>query len=145
MNKKIEIDAIDQRLIDALTLDARASVTTLAGQLKLARGTVQTRLARLLETRAIKRFTLELGELEIRERVQAIMMIEVRGNAAASIEKALKRLPEVVRLRRTCGVWDMVIQLETATLSDFDGVLNRIREIPGVANSATCPLLREVM
>ena len=141
----IELDEIDRKLIDALTLDARASVTTLAGQLKLARGTVQTRLARLIESRAVKRFTVELGEIEARERVNAIMMIEVRGNAAASIEKALKRLPEVVRLHRTCGVWDMVIQLETATLSDFDSVLNRIREIPGVANSATCPLLREVV
>ena len=74
-----------------------------------------------------------------------MMMIEVRGNAAASVEKALKRMSEVVRLHRTCGVWDMVIQLETSTLSDFDAVLNRIREIPGVSNSATCPLLREVI
>ena len=136
----IELDDIDRKLIDALTLDARASVTTLAGQLKLARGTVQNRLSRLTETRAIKRFT-----VETRERVHAMMMIEVRGNAAASVEKALKRMSEVVRLHRTCGVWDMVIQLETSTLSDFDAVLNRIREIPGVSNSATCPLLREVI
>jgi DNA-binding Lrp family transcriptional regulator len=141
----IDLDEIDRKLIDALTLDARASVTTLSGQLRLARGTIQTRLARLIESRAIKRFTVELGDVEQRERVQAIMMIEVRGNAAASIEKTLKRFPEVVRLHRTCGVWDMVIKLETGNLSEFDGILNRIREIPGVANSATRPLLREVV
>lgn len=141
----IEIDELDRRLIDALTLDARASVTTLAGQLGLARGTVQNRLNRLIQTRAIRRFTVELGEIDAQERVQAIMMIEVRGNAAASIEKTLRRMPEVVGLHRTCGVWDMVLQLETASLAEFDGILNRVREIPGVANSATCPLLRQVI
>lgn len=140
-----ELDDIDRRLIDALTLDARASVTTLAGRLNLARGTVQNRLNRLIETRVIKRFTVELASHQSRERVEAIMMIEVRGNAAASIEKALKRMPEVMQLHRTCGVWDMVIRLETASLADFDTVLGRIRDIPGVANSATCPLLREVV
>lgn len=145
MSKMIELDEIDRKLIDALILNARASVTTLSGQLKLARGTIQNRLTRLTESGAIKRFTVELGEVERRERVQAIVMIEVRGNTAASIRKALKRMPEVIRLHSTCGVWDFVIHLETANLSEFDSALNRIREVPGVTNSATCPLLREAL
>lgn len=141
----IDLDDIDRKLIGALKLDARSSVTTLAGRLKLARGTVQNRLNRLIETRTIKRFTIELGEVDVGDRVHAVMMIEVRGNVAVSIEKALKRMPEVTGLHRTCGVWDMVIRLETSSLVEFDAVLNRIRELSGVANSATCPLLRQVI
>ena len=141
----LDMDDIDRRLISRLKLDGRASVTTLANVLELARGTVQARLNKLISTRKIKRFTVEMNTADAQDMVQAVMMIEVRGNTAASVQKALQRMPEVTSLHRTCGVWDLVIQLETVSLLEFDGVLNRIRELPGVSNSETCPLLRRVM
>ena len=140
----INIDDIDRKIIARLQIDGRASVTTLAGVLGLARGTVQARLARLIDSRIIKRFPIDLGGLETHELVRAVMMIEVRGNTANSVQKALQRLPEVTSLHRTCGVWDLVIELETTSLYEFDGILSRIRELPGVSNSETCPLLRRI-
>jgi DNA-binding Lrp family transcriptional regulator len=116
----------------------------LAGILGLARGTVQSHLTRLIDSRTIKRFTIELNEIDVEEMVRAVMMIEVRGNTANSVQKALQRMPEVTSLHRTCGVWDLVIELETTSLYNFDGVLARIRELPGVSNSETCPLLRRI-
>lgn len=140
-----DLDEIDRRLIARLKLDGRASVTTLSNILGLARGTVQNRLNRLIETKRIKRFTIELNRPETEDMVHAVMMIEVRGNATTSIQNALQRMPEVTGLHRTCGVWDLVIGLEATSLPDFDTVLHRIRELPGVSNSATCPLLRKVL
>ena len=140
----INIDDIDRKIIARLQIDGRASVTTLAGVLGLARGTAQARLARLIDSRIIKRFPIDLGGLETHELVRAVMMIEVRGNTANSVQKALQRLPEVTSLHRTCGVWDLVIELETTSLYEFDGILSRIRELPGVSNSETCPLLRRI-
>lgn len=139
-----DVDETDRKILAHLRIDGRASVTTLAGALGLARGTVQTRLAALVANRTIKRFTIDLGSLENTDMVYAIMMIEVRGNTAASVQKALLRMPEVSSLHRTCGVWDLVVNLETTSLLEFDTVLNRIRELPGVSNSETCPLLRRV-
>ena len=118
----INIDDIDRKIIARLQIDGRASVTTLAAVLGLARGTVQARLTRLIDSRVIKRFTIDLGGLETHELVRAVMMIEVRG----------------------CGVWDLVIELETTSLYEFDSILSRIRELPGVSNSETCPLLRRI-
>jgi DNA-binding Lrp family transcriptional regulator len=138
------LDDIDRKIIARLQIDGRATVTTLAGVLELARGTVQTRLARLIDSRTIKRFTIDLNTLEANELVRAVMMIEVRGNTANAVQKALKRMPEVSALHRTCGVWDLVVELETTSLYEFDSVLSRIRELPGVSNSETCPLLRRV-
>ena len=140
-----DLDDVNRKLISRLKLDGRASVTTLAGMLGIARGTVQSRLARLIETKTIKRFTVELGEADTDEMVHAVMMIEVRGNTASTVQTALKRMPEVTSMHRTCGVWDVVIRLETTSLLEFDSVLNRIRELPGVSNSETCPLLRKVI
>ena len=138
------LDDIDRKIIARLQIDGRATVTTLAGVLELARGTVQTRLTRLIDSRTIKRFTIDLNTLEANELVRAVMMIEVRGNTANAVQKALKRMPEVSALHRTCGVWDLVVELETTSLYEFDSVVSRIRELPGVSNSETCPLLRRV-
>jgi DNA-binding Lrp family transcriptional regulator len=112
--------------------------------LGLARGTVQSRLTRLIEARVIKRFTVELNAPEAHDLVCAVMMIEVRGNTANSVQKALQRMPEITSLHRTCGVWDLVVEIETTNLVEFDGILARIRELPGVSNSETCPLLRQI-
>ena len=139
-----KIDEIDRKILARLKIDGRSSVTTLASILGLARGTVQSHLTRLIDSRTIKRFTIEMNEVDIDEMVRAVMMIEVRGNTANSVQKALKRMPEVTSLHRTCGVWDLVIELETTSLYDFDGVLARIRELTGVSNSETCPLLRRI-
>jgi|TARA_B110000444_G_scaffold216363_1_gene214785 DNA-binding Lrp family transcriptional regulator len=139
-----KIDEIDRKILTRLKIDGRSSVTTLAGVLGLARGTVQSHLTRLIDSRTIKRFTIELNEVDADEMVRAVMMIEVRGNTANSVQKALQRMPEVTSLHRTCGVWDLVIELETTSLYTFDGVLARIRELPGVSNSETCPLLRRI-
>ena len=139
-----KLDDIDRKIIARLQIDGRATVTTLAGVLELARGTVQTRLTRLIDSRTIKRFTIDLNTLEANELVRSVMMIEVRGNTANAVQKALKRMPEVSALHRTCGVWDLVVELETTSLYEFDSVLSRIRELPGVSNSETCPFLRRV-
>ena len=139
-----KIEENDRKILTRLKIDGRSSVTTLAGVLGLARGTVQSHLTRLIDSRIIKRFTIELNEVDVDEMVRAIMMIEVRGNTANSVQKALQRMPEVTSLHRTCGVWDLVIELETTSLYNFDGVLARIRQLPGVSNSETCPLLRRI-
>ncbi len=135
------LDKTDRALIDALTNDGRASVTTLAGQLNLARATVQTRLSRLLENGVIRRFTVELAEEARTDRVRAVMLIELQGRLARRISTALRRKPEITDLHSTNGAWDLVAQIETATLHDFDRVLREVREIDGVLNSETCLLL----
>ena len=140
----ISIDEVDRKLLARLKIDGRASVTTLSGVLGLARGTVQSCLTRLIQTRVIKRFTVELNAPETHDLVRAMMMIEVRGNTANSVQKALQRMPEITSLHRTCGVWDLVVGIETINLVEFDGILARIRELPGVSNSETCPLLRQI-
>ena len=86
----------------------------------------------------------ELNAPETHDLVRAMMMIEVRGNTANSVQKALQRMPEINSMDRTCGVWDLVVGIETTNLVDFDGILARIRELPGVSNSKTCPLLRQI-
>ena len=138
------LDTIDRRIIAALRRDARVSVTTLAAELKLARATVKSRLDRLVETRVIERFTIDLGADVALDAVRAIVLIRLEGSMSGAVIRALSRLPECMRLSSTNGVWDLVAELECTSLQNFDGVLRRIREVRGVTSSESCLLLDTV-
>jgi DNA-binding Lrp family transcriptional regulator len=73
--------------------------------------------------------------------VRGIMMIEVGGRSADSVIGALNGFSEVSSIHTTNGKWDLVVELGTSDLIEFDQVLRRIRLIPGITNSETSLLL----
>ncbi|WP_299300589.1 Lrp/AsnC family transcriptional regulator [uncultured Litoreibacter sp.] len=133
----------DGALLSLLKQDSRASVTTLAAKLGVARATVQSRLERLQRNGTIRRFTIELSREAEVDVVKAVMLIELQGSMARSIISALGRIPDIVDLHSTNGAWDLVAQIETTSLPKFDRVLRDVREIKGVLNSETCLLLNQ--
>lgn len=138
------IDDTDRRLIAALKADGRASVSALADDLGLARGTVRTRIDRLVETGVIRRFTIDIAAAETPEVVRAVMTIELKGALSRSVISALSKMPEVAAIHSTNGAWDLVAEITVDDLQGIDRILGRIREIPGVLKSETSLLLRPV-
>jgi DNA-binding Lrp family transcriptional regulator len=57
------------------------------------------------------------------------------------VTKRLRGFPEIVALHTTNGGWDLVAEILTTTIADFDRVLREIRQIEGVLNSETSLLL----
>lgn len=131
----------DRKLLAALKRDARASVTTLAHQLKVSRATIQTSMERLVRSRTIRRFTIDVDSGADGDLIRAVMSIEVQGNMTSTVVRALRLMPEIVSLHSTNGAWDLVAQIETSSLPEFDVLLRRTREIPGILNSETSLLL----
>lgn len=138
------IDGTDRTLIAELRRDARQPVSSLAARLGLSRATVKARLDRLVETGAIRRFTVELDEGQEDDRVRAIVLIELEGSLSRTVIRSLSALPQTARLHSTNGNWDLVAELECADLRDFDQALRRVREVPGVVSSQSCLLLDTV-
>jgi DNA-binding Lrp family transcriptional regulator len=137
-------DETDRRLIAELRRDGRAALTTLAGRLGVSRGTVQSRLERLLTEGVIRGFTVRLNEAYAPETIRAIMMIEVEGSSTRSVISALRRMPEITELHTTNGAWDLVAEIRTSNLPEFDRLLREVRTVRGVLNSETSLLLDTV-
>ncbi|MEM9780261.1 MAG: Lrp/AsnC family transcriptional regulator, partial [Pseudomonadota bacterium] len=97
------LDETDRRLITALTRDGRASVTQLAGDLGLARATVQNRLTRLTQTGVIRRFTVEVDPAAVQDAVRAVMLIQLQGTMSRAVTRALHTLPAITALHSTNG------------------------------------------
>jgi DNA-binding Lrp family transcriptional regulator len=135
------MDDTDLQLLSLLRADARASVASLAKSLRVARGTVQNRLAKLEASGTIVGYTVRLKPQTDTHRIAALMTIAVEGNRAEAVLRALRGDPAVQTLHTTNGRWDMVAELRADSLEAFDRVLSRIRLIEGIASTETSLLL----
>src|SRR6201992_2721127 len=131
------MDELDRQLIGLLRDDARTSVATRARKLRVARGTVQNRLARLESDGTIVGYTVRLRPQEVAPRIRALPLIAVEGNRTDEVIRALRGDPAVSSLHTTNGRWDIVAELRADSLEAFDRVLGRIRLIEGVSNTET--------
>jgi DNA-binding Lrp family transcriptional regulator len=137
----MDLDAIDRALIARLRADARTPVSTLAKDLRVSRGTVQNRIDRLVARGAIQGFTIRTLPEADEERVRAVMTIAVEGERSASVIRALRGLPQVATIHTTNGRWDLVAELDTASLAEFSRTLDDVRTIDGIASTETSLLL----
>jgi DNA-binding Lrp family transcriptional regulator len=135
------MDDTDRQLLSLLRDDARASVASLAKVLRVSRGTVQNRLAKLEADGTITGYTVRLKPQAEGHRIRAFMTVAVEGNRTDAVLAALRGDPAVSALHTTNGRWDMVAELQADSLEAFDRVLGRIRLLEGIANTETSLLL----
>jgi DNA-binding Lrp family transcriptional regulator len=135
------MDDLDRQLISLLRANARTPVATLAKKLRVARGTVQNRIARLERDGTIAGYTLKLKPAADERRIEAIMTISVSGNSADDVLRTLRGDPAVQTLHTTNGRWDIIAEITADTLEEFDQVIRRIRLVPEITHSETNLLL----
>jgi DNA-binding Lrp family transcriptional regulator len=135
------LDDTDRELISLLRDDGRANVAAMAAKLKVARGTVQNRMARLQRDGVIVGYTVRLKPQVEAHRIRALMTIAVDGNRGKEVLRSLRGHPNVTAIYTTNGRWDIVAELQAETLEAFDRVLSTIRLFSGIANTETSILL----
>jgi DNA-binding Lrp family transcriptional regulator len=135
------MDSTDRELLSVLREDARVSIATLAKTLKVARGTVQNRLAKLEADGTIVGYTVKLKPQMEEQTIRALMTVAVEGNRTDEVLRALRGDPAVCALHTTNGRWDIVAELRADSLAAVDRVLGRIRLIDGISNTETSLLL----
>lgn len=136
-----DLDDIDNRLIAELRRDGRAALSDLADRLGIARATVRARMERLQARGEIAGFTVVTRGDATASPVRGLMMVAIEGRGAERITARLQGMPEVQAVHSTNGRWDLIAEIGTRTLEEFDGVLFRIRGLDGVTASETSLLL----
>ena len=131
------MDDTDQKLIALLRQNARESVATLAARLKVSRGTVTNRIAKLEDQGLIVGYTVRLRPDVQTNDIRAWMSIAVEGNTTRAVIATLLGEPGVATLHDTNGRWDLLAELRAANLADLSSVLERIRLVKGIRNTET--------
>jgi len=131
------LDDIDVRLIAALRRDGRATISDLAGKLKLARATVRSRIERLVASGEIAGFSVLTRADVTAAPVRGLTLICIEGRGTERIMAQLQGFPAVQAVHSTNGRWDLIIELATDTLQQLDDTLVRIRNLDGITSSET--------
>ncbi|MGB3176243.1 MAG: Lrp/AsnC family transcriptional regulator [Albidovulum sp.] len=135
------MDDTDMTLIAALRRDGRATLSELAATLGVARATVRLRMERLQARGEIQGFTVVTRSDVTAMPVRGLMMIAIEGSGAARVTARLSGWTDVQAVHSTNGRWDLIAEIGTQTLEEFDAVLVRIRNVEGVTSSETSLML----
>ncbi|CDN51545.1 Lrp/AsnC family transcriptional regulator [Neorhizobium galegae] len=135
------MDDFDSKLVTLLRHNARRSISDLATDLGASRATVRTRMEKLEKAGGILGYTVILRADAVELPVRGIMMVEIEGRAADQVIKALGGFPEISEIHTTNGRWDLIVELGTTTLAEFDTVLRRVRLVPGITATETSLVL----
>lgn len=135
------MDNLDQKLVAALRRDARMPLSDLAGLLGVARATARSRIERLLARGDILGFTILTREDVAQSPVRGMMMLRIEGAGTERLLHRLTGFAEVQAVHSTNGSWDLIAEIGTETLEDFDRVLFDIRRLDGIKASETNLLL----
>lgn len=131
------MDETDRNLIALLRQNARMNVADLAYKLKVSRGTVTNRIRKLEDTGVIQGFTVKLRPDTQPDRIRAWMGVLVEGNQTRMVIASLMGEPGVVALHDTNGRWDLLAELEAASMTDLSQTLERVRLIKGISSTET--------
>ncbi|WPO66555.1 Lrp/AsnC family transcriptional regulator [Acinetobacter haemolyticus] len=132
---------IDHIILGLLKDNARMSITDLAAKARVSRATVQKRIEYMESTGVITGYTFRFRPNAERNVIRAWMSIMVEGTKAQAVIRELRLESAVERLHTTNGKWDILVELESDSLINFDKALERIRNISGIYNSETSILL----
>ena len=131
----------DQALISLLRENARASTAELARRLGVSRTTVQSRIDRLEERGVITGYGVRLSSEYEKGLVRAHVLLTVTPKLADKVVRSLKALSPVRALHSVSGSFDMIVIVESPSISDLDGLLDQIGAMEGVERTLSSIVL----
>jgi DNA-binding Lrp family transcriptional regulator len=132
------IDDLDARLIELLTAEPRVGILEASRRLRVARGTVQTRLDRLQERGVITGYGPDIDPAAIGHSVTAFVTLEIRqAGGHDQVAERLALIPEVLEVHTITGAGDMLCRVVAATNADLQRVVDVIVDVPGVLRTST--------
>lgn len=139
----MSIDQLDVRLISELRSSPRVGVVELSRRLGVARGTVQSRLERLLESGVITGFGPDVDLEKVGFGVKAFVTIEVKqGVVDAEMVQALSAIAEVLEVYSVAAQGDLLCQVVARSNEHLMRILERVLAIPGTARTNTAIVLK---
>ncbi|MBI2643593.1 MAG: Lrp/AsnC family transcriptional regulator [Nitrosarchaeum sp.] len=136
-------DKVDEKIINFLKEDSRESFVDIGKKLKLSESAVRRRVKNLVDSKTIKRFTVEIGE---ENATSAIVLISVDSATDTSkVSEKLAKLEGVKTVYEITGQYDITTIISATNISEINSSIDALRKIPGVIDTNTVIILRKVV
>jgi DNA-binding Lrp family transcriptional regulator len=132
------LDELDATLIAVLTAEPRLGVLELSRRLRVARGTVQARLDKLVARGVITGFGPEIDPSALGFGVTAFMTLEIRQSLGHDpVAGHLTTIPEVLEAYTITGTGDLLCRIVARSNADLQRVIDEIMSYDGIVRAST--------
>jgi Lrp/AsnC family leucine-responsive transcriptional regulator len=122
------LDEVDQRLVAALSGDARMPLKKLAEIAGLSSPSAAERIRRLEERGVIRAYTIEPDLPALGYSLQAIVRIRPLPGQLHLVERLIQETPEFIECDKVTGEDCFIGRLVVRSMNELDGLLDRISE-----------------
>jgi DNA-binding Lrp family transcriptional regulator len=140
-----ELDALDIDLLKALAEHTRISVLELSRTLKVARGTVQSRLDRLEEAGVIRGYQPDIDVVQAGYGVHAFVTLQITQGALHEIAEELAEQPAVLEAYATTGSSDVICRLAASSHEELQQILLALNRSPSIGRTTSVIVLSDVV
>ncbi|MDH2428793.1 Lrp/AsnC family transcriptional regulator [Sphaerisporangium sp. TRM90804] len=132
------IDELDIRLISLLAAEPRVGILEASRRLGVARGTVQARLDRLVQTGIVTGFGPDVDPAALGYAVTAFVTLQIRQVSGHDpVAGLLAAIPEVLEVHTITGGGDMLCRVVARSNADLQRVIDLIVEVEGVVRTSS--------
>jgi Lrp/AsnC family leucine-responsive transcriptional regulator len=125
---KAELDAVDQRILEALSRNSRMPLKELAEAAGLSSPSAAERVRRLEERGVISGFTVDLDLAALGYPLQAIVRVRPLPGQLHIVERLIQETPEFIECDKVTGDDCFIARLVVRSMSELDGLLDKLSE-----------------
>ncbi|MDQ7993420.1 MAG: Lrp/AsnC family transcriptional regulator [Propionicimonas sp.] len=138
-----KLDDLDKSILQLLLEEPRAGMREYARILGVARGTVQSRLARLEREGVIASFAPAIDPAALGYTMLAFVHVQLTQGVVDAITRALWSIPEVIEAHSMAGDGDLLCRIVGRDSAHLESVIQMILNLKGVARTRSEIALRE--
>ena len=135
------MDQIDRRIVSALLVDGRKSVTDLAAEVGISKTPCAARLRRLMADGVLLGFRAVVNHKRLGQHHVAFVEVTLKDTREAALRafsKAVQAIPEVEECHMIAGGFDYLLKVRTADIETYRRVLaESISVLPQLASTST--------
>jgi Lrp/AsnC family leucine-responsive transcriptional regulator len=144
----VHLDDFDRKIIAALAVDGRMSITDLAAKVGLSKTPCQVRLRKLVDSGVIRGFHAIIDPAKLgmdHVAFAEVKLSDTREQALHDFNTAVRRIPEVEECHMIASSFDYLLKVRTSDIRRYREVLGeRISSLPHVANTSTLVAMETV-
>ena len=138
----VVLDELDEKILEILKEDGRASYIEIGGRIGLSEGAVRKRIRAMLDSRVISKFTVELGFMKGAKAV-ALITVNPQVPTSAVSKNLKKKIRGIEVVYEVTGQYDIAAIVSTLNIAEVNRCVEEMRSIKGVANTNTMIILRQ--
>lgn len=138
-------DDIDERILAALSQDARASYGAIGHRVGLSAPAVKRRVDRLRSSKVIQGFTIRVDAQQLGQAVEAFVELFCEGKVSPErLRVMVAGVPQVQAAYTVAGDADALLHVVATDMAEFERVLEQIRDHRGIAKTQSTVVLSKL-